>query len=270
MKARRASRRRRRVARVADFALAVALVVATGACSRGDTRGRAAQRDSTLSSGLVDSLLLPPPPPTGPQVGISDSMMHRLAPRLEEWAAMWRRAQPGFEIDSLFIADLQPAFKPGHVQPYDASGGPAFGDPSAVRILAEPSPNGRYRLVFDAYQFVGEVEGRFEIGGEPDSAPLLLDDRMRTSSQFEFCGTGCGFHWGTWLSNDLFALGGWQEADDQRAWFQGFVRVYSIADKTCTTYVTRIVPAADFVGYRRAWEAWVEARYRAHGLGMRA
>jgi len=125
------------------------------------------------------------------------------------------------------------------------------------------SPDGRYKLVFDVYQYIGESEGRFEMGGEPESAPLLLDLRLGTSNTFEFCGTSCSFEWGAWLSPTSFVLGGSQDADDYRQWMQGKLSIYSIPDSTVTTYVTRIFPVEKYDDYRAAWEAWVTARYRA-------
>ena len=120
-----------------------------------------------------------------------------------------------------------------------------------------------HRMAGTSSSSTGEREGEIETGGEPDSAPLLLDLQFGTSNQFETCGTPCAFDWGTWLSPTSFALGGWQDADDYGQWKQGRLWIYSIPESTETSYVTRIISAEKFANYRAAWEAWVAARYRA-------
>lgn len=261
-----------RTARRLLLALAVlAALIVMAVVVRLDRRdaSRRVEPADTTSAGLRVPGEVPPPQPTGPQVATSDSAMRALAPRLEEWAAMWRHALPGFRIDSLHIAEVRPAFKSGVVQPLNQLE-PLPGLDAARPVLEAESPDGHHRLVFDQYQSVTESESGIEIGGEPDSAPLLLDLRADASNRFEFCGTPCGFHWGLWLDNDRFALGGWQDADETGRWKQGNLAVYSLADSTAMLYVTRIVAAQDYARYRRAWEEWVSARYRAIGARRRA
>src|SRR6185503_17537941 len=131
------------------------------------------------------------------------------------------------------------------------------------KILSARSPDNRYELIFDGYQCVVEQEGRIEIGGEPDSAPLLLDLKRRQSNRFEFCGPSvCAFHWGAWLSPSRFVLAGTLQ-DEKHMGIRGRVQVYSLQDSTVTTYVTRPVHSSRTGTYQSAWESWVASRYRA-------
>jgi hypothetical protein len=130
-------------------------------------------------------------------------------------------------------------------------------------ILSADSPDGRFKLVFDSYQRVSEEDGEMEIGGEPDSSPLLLDMRDSVSNAFAFCGTPCGFHWGTWISSAKFVLAGWTELDAAGHRLRGTLNVYSILDSTVTSYLTREVSSDEFSRYRAAWEASVAERYHA-------
>jgi len=128
-------------------------------------------------------------------------------------------------------------------------------------VLSADSPDGRYKLVFDGYQYVGEEDGEVSTGGEPDSAPLLLDLRQGASTRLAECGTVCGFHWGTWVTPSRFVLAGWTDADASATRRQGTLRIYSIADSTATFYLTREVSSEEFSKYQAAWEAWVAERY---------
>ena len=80
-------------------------------------------------------------------------------------------------------------------------------------VLSATSPNDRYKLVFDWYQAIEESPGSIDIGGEPDSAPLLIDLRLGISNRFEFCGTPCGYDWGCWIDSTRFALAGWSDEE---------------------------------------------------------
>jgi hypothetical protein len=134
---------------------------------------------------------------------------------------------------------------------------------ATFEVLSADSPDGRYKLVFDGYQYIGEEDGEISIGGEPDSAPLLLDLRQGTSTRLAECGTVCGFHWGSWISPTRFILAGWHEIDPKRTRHQGTLRIYSIRDSAVTFYLTREVSSEEFSKYQAAWEAWVAERYHA-------
>jgi hypothetical protein len=101
-----------------------------------------------------------------------------------------------------------------------------------------------------------------EIGGEPDSAPLLLDLKRKVSTRFGFCGTDCKHHWGAWVSPATFVLTGTQN-DERSMGIRGRVQVYSLQDSTVTTYVTRPLHSSRAAAYRSAWESWVAMRYHA-------
>jgi hypothetical protein len=189
-------------------------------------------------------------------------LINAIAPRLAPWLAMWREAMPGFTPDSLYRVGAAPAFRKGYVQPLKNVYPPPAEREPVFLILSAHSPDGRYNLIFDWYQHIGDSSGDVEIGGEPDSAPLLLDLRGGVSNQFDACGTGCGFHWGVWLSPTRFALAGWHDADPTGRWKQGSLKIYSIADSSSTAYVTRPVSRPKFAQYRAAWKDWVASKFR--------
>ena len=132
-----------------------------------------------------------------------------------------------------------------------------------VEVLSANSPDQRYKLVFDGYQSVSEEDGELSIGGDVDSAPLLIDLRDSVSNRFESCGTPCGYDWGVWLSSDRFALGGWSELDAAGSRFQGTLGIYSIPDSTVAMYETKPVSSEAYAAYRSAWEKWMGGRYWA-------
>jgi hypothetical protein len=132
----------------------------------------------------------------------------------------------------------------------------------AFRLMSARSPDGRFILDVDAYQVAFPMGDTLEMGGEPDSQPALIDLADTTESVLQFCGPGCGFHWGTWLSPSRFALGSWQQADDHGQWYQGALSIYSTLDHTVRRYETRIVPASAYALYHAAWKRWLLGRYQ--------
>lgn len=203
-----------------------------------------------------------PPPPTGPQLGKSDSLMNAVSPRISEWISMWRAALPGFEADSMWRAGRErwlPA-SPEHFEriPEHRDGG----NDVSFEILGVRSPDGRYILDVDQGMLITPSGDSLEYGGEPESRTALLDLRAKTETEVDFCGTMCGFHWGTWLSSNSFALAYWRDADNYGQWQQGWLTIYSLSDSTATSYQTRSVPTEDALRYRTAWARWILRRYR--------
>ncbi len=200
-----------------------------------------------------------PPQPTGLQIGRSDRLMNGWSTQLEEWTAMWRKALPGFQVDSTW------GVRPQRWTPARRSVEGDFERRQAtdltLQLLGIESPDGRYVLDVDAYQEVVVVGDSVEVGGEPDSQPVLIDRGANVEYPLQFCGTSCGFHWGRWLSTTQFALGGWQQADDYGQWMQGSLAIYSTRDSIVRTYETRIVPARAFARYQAAWKRWLLRRY---------
>src|SRR5882762_1033783 len=70
----------------------------------------------------------PPPEMRGPPIGSSDSVINAIEPRLAPWVAMWRKAMPGFEVDSLYRVGTHPSLR-GSMEPL-AKMLPAPGDSS--------------------------------------------------------------------------------------------------------------------------------------------
>ena len=196
-------------------------------------------------------------------VGSRDPLVNSIAPALGPWMVLWRHAYPGFAADSLIRVGVAPAFSGSYTQPLRDVYPPSKEHVAAFRILSARSPDGRYDLIFDGYQCV-EMDGdHVEIGGEPDTAPLLLDLKRKVSTRFDFCGPGsCTHHWGAWISPATFVLTG-TENDERYMGIRGRVQVYSLRDSTVTTYVTRPLHSTRAAAYRAAWESWVAMRYHA-------
>ena len=194
-------------------------------------------------------------------VGASDPRIRTAAPFVQEWVGLWRAAIPEFRAESLYFSGSAIALRGGYVQSLDSLPSSEM-QSITFGVLSAESPDHRYKLIFDWYQSITDEGGDIEIGGDPDSAPLLLDLHRRVSNQFRSCGTPCGFHWGSWLSPTDFVLAGWQELDAEGSRLQGSLEFYSITDSTVTSYVTRPVSKETFERYRGAWERWVADRYR--------
>jgi hypothetical protein len=194
---------------------------------------------------------------------LANGLPRALASQLSPWLTMWRAAIPGMEADSLRPGGVGPALRVGHDQPLSDFESLSQEEAAAFEVLTARSPDGRYRLVFDRYQAISEEDGAVEISGEPDSAPLLIDDRQRLVQTFEFCGTPCGYDWGCWVDSTRFALGGWAEVDAAQDSLWGVLGIYSLADSTLARYFTRSVSSEEYARYREAWRAWVTHRYRA-------
>lgn len=224
--------------------LALTLAIAACGCDRGD-RGKDAKSDSTASREGARP------------IGSRDSLMNTIAPHLAVWTSMWQAALPRFRTDSLYAAGVSPAFR----SVYRMSAKDLITADVTFHVFGETSPDRRYHLVFDYHREISE-DG--DIGEDADSAPALLDQQEETAMIFEFCGTPCGFDYGTWVSPTRFALGGWADVDATSAWKVGRLGIYSVEDSSVTLYLTRPMPASDYERYRSAWTVWVDARYRAY------
>jgi hypothetical protein len=196
-------------------------------------------------------------------VGSHDPLVNAIAPTLKPWLVLWRHAYAGFTPDSLIKIGTEPAFRDGFLQPLRQVYPPPRESASAFKILSARSPDGRYDLIFDRYQCITEEGDKVEIGGDADSAPLLLDTKNKISNRFEFCGPGtCVFHWGAWTSPAQFVLAGTQY-DEKHMGIRGRIQVYSLRDSTVTTYLTRPLHSSRAATYQAAWESWVLSQYRA-------
>lgn len=235
------------------LAIALALVLGSGCSKRAPEKG-----GEHAATRLPDVLSY-----DEPTVGRSDTLVNAIGPALAPWMVLWRHAYSGFQSDSLIRIGVEPAFRNADVGPLKSVYPPPAESAAAFRILSARSPDRRYDLIFDGYQCVEEVNGEIDIGGDADSAPLLLDLKRQTSTRFEVCGPGnCPFHWGAWVSPTRFILAG-TLADEKTMGVRGRVQVISISDSTVTTYVTRPVHSSRGAIYQSAWEGWVAMRYHA-------
>ena len=244
--------------------LATILVAATPlACSRQRSGARRAPAHPP-GSASENPAAIPhpcPPQPTGPQTAGRDSLLNRFRPKLEPWAALWAEAQPGFGLDSTWLVARRHWGQLGVV----AFEPPTKETPDDVtfEILGLRSPDGVHTLNVDSYQLIEPAGDTLEVGGEPDSRCTLIDHRTRREAVLEFSGTSGGYHWGAWLTPDAFAVGAWLDADDYGQWKQATLSIYTIPDSTESVYQSRIVSAADYERYMRAWHRWLLGRYRS-------
>lgn len=202
-----------------------------------------------------------PAQPVGSQVGNSDPVLNAAAPMLRDWVTMWQAALPGFQVDSTWKVGIERWSMKHRLIERDLERLESETD-LAFKLLSTRSPDGRYILDIDSYQMALVKNDTLEMGGEPDSQPLLLDLADSTEVVLQFCGPGCGFHWGAWLSPSRFALGGWQLADDYGHWYQGSLAIYSIRDLSVRRYETRVVSAGDYARYNAAWKRWLLGRHQ--------
>lgn len=232
--------------------LAVALLAILPGC--GSRPG--AQRTETPPAGTsspVDSLDELPAELHGPAIGPRDSLMRGLATPLAEWVGLWRAARPEFALDSLRFAGRTSFHPQPDAVPWEFPG-PA--DPEGLAALVVSSPDGRYRLLIDRYQVISGGE----TGGEPDSAPVLLDTRTGRTYTFEFCGTPCGFHWAAWIDSTRFVLGGWREVDSQKQRSCGTLGYYDLQRGVQAGYLVPVFSPEEYARYVAAWHGWVMKR----------
>lgn len=255
------------------FAAGLAALVVVGCSRRVDRTARTSgpparpARDSTVASAM-DEL---PEALRGPAIGTRDSLMRLLAPRLGEWIGFWRAADPALRLDSLRAGPWSAFAVKWDAQPYGIAGittpaeslPPDQREDEGLRALTVIAPGARYALLIDRYQSVGESENGIEIGGEPDSAPMLIDRRTGRTDTFEFSGTMSGYQWAAWLDSSRFVIGGWGEARADGSSTYGFLEFFDIARGLQRSYFVPAVGEAAYERYRHEWEAWVAKRYRA-------
>lgn len=194
---------------------------------------------------------------------LANGLQRADVPRLLPWITMWRAAIPRLEADSLRLEGLAPSLRGGYAQPAKDFDSLSKEEAAAFAVLMARSPDGRYRLMFDRYQSISEENGALEIGGEPDSSPLLIDERLGLAYRLDFCGTPCGYDWGCWLDSVRFALGGWSQTGSKGDSLRGDLSIYSLAESTESRYFTRPVSSSEYARYMDAWRAWVAERHRA-------
>jgi hypothetical protein len=255
--------------RLTRIALALVAMALIAGCGKRGPNHESPGRDSSHGRGsqpYENPATVPHPSPSqpaGPQIGKSDSLLNAIAPRLMDWVSMWRAALPGFRADSMW-GGWRAKWSRIHA---DSVSDDLFRkeDESDVtyELLGLPSPDGRYLLHIDRYQYVAVDDGELEVGGDVDSHPILVDQHAKTFVTLDECGTPCGYHWGRWLSPTTFALAGWHDADEFGQWRQGGLSIYSIPDSSVVTYATRIVSRDSYDRYETAWEDWLLKRYRA-------
>lgn len=262
-----------RMRRLVALALVMALVAGCGgkkssrapaAEDSAGTRGHPAAEGPSSTDERPAELL-------GPAIGSRDSLVRVLAPRLREWIGFWRAADPALRLDSLRAGRWAPFAIEWDRESFSIAGitVPAESlpadqrDEQGLRALTIVAPGARLALLIDRYQSVEESENGVEIGGEPDSAPMLVERATGRTDTFEFTGTGGGYHWGAWLDSSRFVIAGWAEANSEASSMYGTLELYDLGRGLKKPYYLPAIDAAAFGRYRGAWESWVAARYHA-------
>jgi len=174
---------------------------------------------------------------------------------------MWSAAQPAFGLDSTWLVGRE-RWRPLFTRPFERPVKEGEDDVT-FEILGIRSPDGRHTLDVDGYQYIEPEGDELQVGGDPDSQCSLIDHHAGREAVLAQCGTSGGFHWGTWLTRESFALSGWRDADEYGQWKQARLWIYSIPDSSVSEYETRIVSEADYDRYASAWHQWLLKRYRA-------
>lgn len=263
-----------RSVRSAGFALALLLAAAVAAgCARksGDSSGAAdstAARPAAGASTTRDPDDERPDALFGPAIGARDSLIETIRPDLAEWVALWRSAQPAFRVDSLRAGGWS-AFRPApDAMPWPFPGiTHDAGGPESSPAMLRVAPGGRYALLIDRYLDVStDGPPGADVGGEPDSAPVLLDRGTGVTSTFEFCGTSCVFQWGAWIDSTRFVLGGQAFTGLAGGGAYGTLGYYDLRARRKATWYVPASDSAALERYHRAWWEWLMRRYRAHDV----
>jgi hypothetical protein len=228
-------------------------------CSKRTPTAQAPGPDSA-TAGIASRSAMAFPASLGPAIGRDDSLMLASTPALQPWVAMWREAMPGFALDSLHCGDSMAGLRGGSVQ--SLRDFTAMGTRDSLRVFSIDSPGERYTLVFDRYQGIIDAGGVIGIGGNVDSAPVLIDHRRGLANTFAFCGPACAFEWGAWIDSSRFAVAGSIGGTPNSGTPGGYLDVISIPDSTQVRYWTRALTTDELKAYRMAWGMWVKDRYR--------
>ena len=244
--------------------LGIALILAAGGCGRRTGDGAAhgnAHAVAVDTTGDETPAVL-----RRPAIGPRDSLMRTLRGPLREWVALWKAASPEFELDSLRFAGWADFHPEPDAQPWTVPDS-LDADEQGLNALVVGSPGSRYRLLIDRYQM---ITGGGEIGGEPDSAPVLADLGTGRTFTVESCGTACGFHWAAWVDSARFVLGGWETFGDAGDRVCGTLGYYDLRRGVAAQYLVPIVPPGAYERYVSAWRDQVLARLRRLKVRPRA
>ena len=240
--------------------LAVLAAVLTSGCGSRTPATHTTAADTSGAVAAESSLAAAYPADLGPAVGRGDTLLNGAAAALGPWVEMWRQAMPGFALDSLRRDAARRGLRDGTVQPLGDFA--AMGSRDSLGVFRIDSPDGRYTVVLDRYQGIIDAGGVIGIGGNVDSAPVLLDRAHGTANTFAFCGPACAFEWGAWVDASRFVIAGSVHAGPGAASAAGYVEVVSIADSSRVRYWTRPLADDELKGWRMAWGMWVTSRYR--------
>lgn len=219
---------------------ALALALAVASCGKRQPEGGPGSASPTGS-------------PPGVRVDVAaDTVLQALRPGLEAWVERWKAAIPGFTLDSLYreagsglaMVDRRAADRD------DLRRARTFGalSPDSTRI-AEP----------DSYRQL--VDGAWELWGEPDSAPALLDLRADSLSILTVVGPAGGFEEAFWVDGDRFAITGYGERRFRPWTGGGDLWVCDLARGTLTYYHTPDVDSTAFGRYMDRMRPELQRRY---------
>lgn len=248
--------------RVLPIALVMSLVLLDGCARKANDVADHGATGSSRTGTTLDGL---PAVFHQPAIGPRDSLMRTLAVPLREWVRLWKAARPEFELDSLRFARWEHFHPAADEAPWEV---PDSLDESGegLNALVVVAPGGRRRLLIDRYQVISGGE----IGGDPDSAPVLADLGTGHTFTFESCGTVCGFHWAAWIDSTRFVLAGWESFGEQHERSYGTLTYYDLRRGLQANYAVPVYEPEEYDRYLAAWHGWVLARLRRLSTRPRA
>jgi hypothetical protein len=212
--------------------VAVTALMALAAIGCGRREDRAAGGDSGAAGPLGERASL-----------ATDPALAAMAPRLEEWSRRWAAVVPGFVLDSLYRESGQ-SFAPSYKRPITRE------DLARARAFGEASPDSTRIVEPDSYRAL--VDGAWELWGEPDSAPALLDLRSDSLSILTVTGPSGEFEEAFWIDADRFVVVGCGERQFEPWTGGGDLWVYDLARGTLTWYHTPDVGKQAYDRYVRS------------------
>jgi hypothetical protein len=164
------------------------------------------------------------------------SLTSTLEAELNEWLIAWRVVQPRLRLDQFKRGGTGTLGHPWRAVTIDLSqehpGFPVF-------IF---SPDRRWFVDVLGGLTMAKRNGYVEVGFQPDSWVYLVDQKKSRIRQILMSGTAGGFHEAVWLSNDIFVVAGYGEAQPK----QGCPGGYTWAP---TLYLINL-PRDSVTGYR--------------------
>lgn len=227
--------------------LSVAAFIAIAGCGKREREPATGGETTSTAPASSGSTL-------GERVGpASDPLLAAAAPRLSEWSRRWGQVIPGFSLESLYREAGAP-FTIAYRRRATSE------DHERARFFGEVSPDSTQIVEPDMYRF--KASGAWELWGEPDSAPSIID--LRTDTLMVITGTGPsgGFEDAFWIDRNHAVLVGYGERRFEPWAGGGDLLVLDLPRATLTTYHTPDVTKPVYDRYLKLSYAAQSKRFR--------